>query len=129
VKKTTNVTNARLTLEFNVQGLLDVRVKPLKSRRINSSVRNSRRSRATVSVPQLTNLDSRGRRHLLARLAPRMFRYGADSTARNAYLRRAANTAIPSGLRGISRTDADVSQRFADSCVIIGASFDGISVT
>src|ERR1700684_4088274 len=30
--------------------------------------------------------------------------------------------------RRISRTDADVSQRFTDSCVIMHASFDGISV-
>jgi hypothetical protein len=34
------VTNERLTLEFNAQGLPGVRVKPLKSRPINSGVEN-----------------------------------------------------------------------------------------
>jgi hypothetical protein len=50
VKKTTNVPNERLTLEFNVWGLLDVRVKPLKSRPINRPVENARRSSQGVGL-------------------------------------------------------------------------------
>jgi hypothetical protein len=58
VKKTTNVTNARLTLEFNVQGLPGVRVKLLKSQPINSGVDNSRRWLATTFLSSQADSDA-----------------------------------------------------------------------
>jgi hypothetical protein len=67
VKKTRNVPNERLTLEFNAQGLPDVRVKPLKSRRLKaaSTIRGDSAPRPAccrgpIRIPQAEKFDTDG---------------------------------------------------------------------
>jgi hypothetical protein len=95
VKKPTNVTNARLTLEFNARGLPRVRVKPLKSRPINSGgkICGDRERGALCSAADRFGFDAPAT--LAAADDTTDVSIRADSTAQNALPRRAANTVIP----------------------------------
>jgi hypothetical protein len=95
VKKTTNVTNARLTLEFNAQGLSHVRVKPLKSWPINWGCQSLRRLRALTVGAAADRIGLAQPATSAAAIRATDVSISADSITQNGDRRRAANTAIP----------------------------------